>query len=90
MSMSAKDFLCQWVARNIHDEPYGLADSPDPRPAAFAARCTIEGETAGWTEEQLGKAASDLHGARSLEGCMATEIDICAQKHLAEVAGSRS
>lgn len=90
MSESAKDFVCQWVAKNIHDEPYVRADAPDPRPVLFATRCKADGEVAGWTDEQLSKAASDLHGAGSLEACMALEIDLCAQKHLAEVGHQHS
>lgn len=90
MSQSAKDFLCQWVARNIHDEPYVRVDAPDPRPAALATRCQADGAAASWTDEQLGTAARDLHGAATLEAFMALEIDICAQKHLAEIARQRA
>lgn len=86
MSAQPKDFLCHWVAENIRDEPYTRTDTPDPRPAALATRCLADAEAAGVTDEQLRKAASDLHGAGSLESCMALEIDISAQKHLDEVA----
>lgn len=90
MSQSANDFLCQWVAKNIHDEPFVRADAPDPRPATLARRCKTDGEVAGWTDEQLGKAVSDLQGTGSLEAYMALEIDLCAQKHLAEVGRQHS
>ncbi len=90
MNNPAKDFLGAWVAKNIHDEPFVRADEPDPRPAAFAGRCKTDAETSGLTEEQLCKAAIDLHGARTLIAYMAQEIDIHAQKHLAEVAGRKT
>lgn len=90
MSASAKDFLSQWTAKNIIDEAYVRSDGPDPRPAAFAARCRADGEATGWTEQQLCEAASELHGAPSLEACMAIEIDISAQKHLADIANQLS
>lgn len=90
MNQSAKDFLSQWSARNIHNESYVRVDEPDPRLAEFATRCRADAAAAGLTEQDLVIAARDLHGAASLEACMATEIDVCAQRHLADLASQRS
>lgn len=90
MNDRAKDFLRQWVASAIHDEGYVQADQPDPRLPALAARCTADAAAAGLTPDELGHAASDLHGAPSLVAFMAIEIDICAETHLRAVAAAKS
>ncbi len=77
----AKTFLHHWVAAHIKDEPYVGSSEPDDRPTRYASACLSEAETAGLTADQLGAAASDLHGAPSLEAFMTIEIDISAQKH---------
>lgn len=90
MSQPANDFLSQWSARNIHNEPYVRVDEPDPRQAEFATRYRADAAAEGWTEQDLVIASRDIHGAASLEAYMATEIDICAQRHIADLAGRRS
>lgn len=80
MSESAKEFLCKWAAEHVQDEGYLEADGPDPRVARFVAQCRSDAANAGLTPEQLGAAASDLHGASSLERFIAIEIDLSAQK----------
>lgn len=90
MTDDAKTFLNHWVAEHINGEPYVGSSDPDPRPARYASQCQGDAEKAGLTAEQLGAAASDMHGAGSLEAFMTIEIDICAQKRHHELIGRAS
>jgi hypothetical protein len=73
----AHEFVEEWISENIQFEPYLDEESPDPRPAEFAAQCISAADDAGISQEEIESEYGDLKGrmAEAINASADAEVD---------------